>query len=372
MARKRQGWRIRQQSPGGIYTVRFTCDGRTVERSTGTSDAERAAREATRIYAHAIAHERPRPVKRLRAGAVDVAEVVAAWLISLTTTHDAGTIKTWKLYAKTHWLPFFEALHSVTSIQCGLYMRERLGKVRATTVRKELTALRSFVALAEEYGWLPKGVTVPSVPKRSTGTAHSKRRRSAAVELSPVEVDAILAALPEWSTSRKVAKFPIRARFIVAYETGLRPELIDALSAPMHYRKRQASVRITVELDKGRWARDVPLSARARTALDAVCPKQGVIFGKHDYREHIRAAAAAAMPADPGRAERFCGAHLRSARVTHLLEQPGANLPGVQFLVGHKSTATTSRYVRPSARAARDVLGYPKNSTGRRGAKERT
>lgn len=372
MARKRQGWRIRQQSPGGIYTVRFTCDGRVVERSTGTSDAERAAREAARIYAHAIAHERPRPVQRIRAGAVDFAEVIAAWLVSLTTTHDPGTIGTWTLYARTHWLPFFEALHNVTSIQSGLYMRERLGKVRATTVRKELTALRSFVAFAEEHGWLPKGVTVPSVPKRTTGTAHHQRRRSAAIELSPAEVDAILAALPEWSKSRKVDPFPIRARFIVAYETGLRPELLDELRAPLHYRRRQPHLRITPELDKGRWARDVPLSERARKALDAVCPREGLIFGRHDYREHIRRAAAQAMPTDPGRAERFCGAHLRSARVTHLLEQPDANLPGVQYLVGHKSTATTARYVRPSARAARAVLGYPKNSGRRQGAKERT
>ena len=33
----------------------------------------------------------------------------------------------------------------------------------------------------------------------------------------------------------KVTEFPIRARFIVAYETGLRPGTLDALSVPQHY-----------------------------------------------------------------------------------------------------------------------------------------
>jgi site-specific recombinase XerC len=94
--------------------------------------------------------------------------------------------------------------------------------------------------------------------------------------------------------------------------------------------------------------------------LDYVCKRlgkdyAGPIFDAHDYRKHIAKAAGKALPKELARI--FCGAHLRSARITHLLERPSANLPGVQFLAGHKQVSTTSRYVKPSFRAARDVLG---------------
>jgi len=365
VARKRQGWTLRSRTPGGVLYVRFACGGGTVERSTGRADGEGAAREARRIYADAIAREKPLPRKRLRAAEAGLEEVLASWLVSLTTTHDAGTLKTWRLYAYTHFEPFFEALHNLTTAQADLYMRERLGKVIADTVRREHTALRSLAAWAYRNGFIPEELSVPPIPKRVTGKPYERRRRSKPVEMSEEEIAALITHLPAWSTSKRVKRFPIRARFLVAYETGLRPELLDAIRAPLHYRRGQETLRITTELDKGRWARDVPLTAEARKALDSVCPKgkAGLIFGKHDYRPHLKAAAAVALP--PDRAERFNGAHLRSARVTHLLERPEANLPGVQFLVGHRSTATTARYVRPSARAARaalGILGAPRNS----------
>jgi integrase len=236
---------------------------------------------------------------------------------------------------------------------CLQYMKTRLATVRGETVRKELTALRQFVGWCWQSGFVPGKVTVPSVPKRAIGTAFAVRRRSAAIELSPEECAAICLELPDWSSSLKVARFPIRARFVVAYETSLRPATLDAIEAGVHYRVGSSSITLTPELDKSRWQREVPLSAAARTALDAVCPNEGLIFGKHDYRPHLRAAALAALPKD--RAEKFCGAHLRSARITHWLEKT-ANLPGTQYLAGHKHAVTTSRYVRASLRAALEVL----------------
>jgi integrase len=381
MARKREGFTIRERSPGGVKYVRFVVDGRAVELSTGTSDREAAAREARRIYADAITREKPRPRKQLRTAAVDLEGVIGAWLHSLATTHDPATLKTWELYTTAHFLPFFEAVHNLTSVQADLYMRGRLGKVLADTVRKEHTALRSLGDFAFSNGFIPERMVVPTIPKRVTGTPHPKRRRSPAIELSPKETEAIIAALPKWSTSKRVKPFAIRARFRVAYETGLRPELLESLLAPLHYRTGQETIHITQDLDKGRWRRDVPLSQAARDALDEVLdeltgraradgtlPKDGTysgpIFGAHDYRDHLRAAAASVLP--PDRAERFNGAHTRSARATHLLEE-GANIPGVMFLFGWKQVSTAARYVRPSARAAREalgILGAPKNSEG--------
>lgn len=354
MGRNRQGWTLRRRSQGGVWYVRFTVAGRTVERSTGTADREQATREAARIYASEIAREPPKQRRGRRGAAAPLEELLAAWLTSISTTHSEGTRETWTVYARAHFVPFFDAAHNLTPALTAEYMRQRLGKVLASTVRKELTALRSFLEWCSEMGVTTELVTVPSVPKRVAGTKHHERRRSAAIALSPEQTLAIIEALPEWSTSRKVERFPIRARFLVAYETSLRPSTLDRLEAPRHYRRGAASLHVTADIDKAHWERDVPLTPAARRALDAVAPEAGLIFGSHRYDEHIREAAIEALP--PELAERFAGAHLRSARVTHLLER-GANLPGVQHLAGHKLISTTARYVRPSERAAREALG---------------
>jgi integrase len=351
MGRRAIGWRLRQRAPGCAYSVRFTWAGQDHEPSTGTSDPELAAREAARIYADVVSRE-PKPKHRTKSGA-RLEELIEKWLVSISATHDGYTVKTWKLYAESHWLPFFDALHHVNDAMARDYRDARLRVVLATTVRKELTALRSFVAWLADKGHLERSVVVPGVSKRSTGTRHPQRRRSAAIELSPAEAAAIIDSLPEWSTSKKVPPFPIRARFIVAYETSLRPETLDLLSCPEHYSRGRGYLDVPLELDKNRWDRAVPLTEAARVALERVCPVSGPIFGKHDYRDHMRAAAAASLP--PHKAKLFTSVHLRSARITHLLEETG-NLPGTQFMAGHKHTTTTARYVKPSLRAAEAML----------------
>jgi len=355
MGRKRQGWTLRQRTKGGVYYARFTIDGRPVERSTGTADPRAGAREAARIYAAEVTAERKRPPKPKRSHELELEVLVAQWLVWLTNTHAESTRELWELYATTHWLPFFGSTHNVTNQMLGEYMRARLAVVLSTTVRKELTALRSFVGWAMESGALSPGIVVPTLPKRVPGKAFDKRRRSPAIALSPEQVAAIIDALPEWSTSRKrKIKFPVRARFIVAYETSLRPSTLDRMLAPLHYRKGSDHIHVTVDIDKARWARDVPLSPRARKALDRVVPDAGPVFGKHDYRDQLRQAVKLALP--PALAERFAGAHLRSAALTHWGEQPGANVVGMQFMAGHKRLSTTAGYIRPSRRAAEQLI----------------
>lgn len=350
MGRANRGWKIRQRAPGHAFAVRFWINGREIERSTGTSDAVEAAREAARIYASEVQREPRRKLRRL--SEFELEELVAAWLVAISATHDPGTCATWELYATTHWMPHFGALHHVNEAMCAEYMRSRLRKVLATTVRKELSSLRSFLEWAKQGGYLP-AIEVSGPPRRATGTPYEKRRRSAAIEISPEECWALIDALPEWSSSRKVDRFPIRARFVVGYETGLRPSALDGLTAPEHYRRGSSTITLTAELDKSRWGRELPLSKAARDALDAICPAEGLIFGAHDYRPRLRAAALSALPRE--RAQKFCGAHLRSAMVTHALEETG-NLPGVQHMAGHKMTSTTALYVRPSLRAALEVV----------------
>jgi len=352
MGRRARGWKLRQRAPGHAFSVRFTWAGVEYEPSTGTSDPELAAREAARIYADVVSRE-PKPKQRTKSG-TRLEELIEKWLVSILATHDPKTVKTWKLYAESHWLPFFDALHNINDVMALEYRDARLRVVLATTVRKELTALRSFIGWMSAHGHLERPVVVAGVPKRSTGTKHTQRRRSAAIELSPAEALSIIKALPEWSKSKKVPPFPVRARFVVAYETSLRPETLDLLSCPEHYSPGRDYLDIPPTLDKNRWDRAVPLTAAAKAALEAVCPTEdGLIFGKHDYRDQMRKATKG-LPAH--KKKLFTSVHLRSARITHLLEATG-NLPGTQFMAGHKHTTTTARYVKPSLRAAEAMLG---------------
>lgn len=361
MARIAEGWRLRLPPGRTIHVVRFTHNGRTVDRSTGFADPEEAARAAARIYAEYVQRE---PGKRRRVRRRDsppLEELVAEWL-EQDSTLDPETVKTWTVYGR-HWLERWQQTSDLIETEAERYRNDRLRVVLASTVRKELSALRRFIRWAVTHGYLSREILVPGVPSKATGTKYAVPRRQSAPELAPRQVRAIIAKLPEWSASKKLrAQFPIRARFVVAYETGLRPSTLDALSAPEHYHRGARLLTLTADVDKVRWAREVPLSPRARKALDAVTPEAGPIFGKHDYREHLERAAQAVLPAAV--ADRFTGAHLRSAMITHRLEETG-NLAGVQYLAGHRQAKTTGGYARPSLRAAEAALGLNRRQHGK-------
>lgn len=351
MGRHPEGWKLRQRAPGYAWAVRFTHNGTDYERSTGTADHEQAAREAARIYADIVSREPVKQRPRRYRDSLPLEELVGAWLSSAPL--DPKTAETFELYAGTHWIPFFEQLRNINDVMCRQYVEARLKVVRSETVRKELSALRSFLKWLREHDSLHRDITVPSIPKQTKGTPFEKRRRSKAIELAPREVKSIIAKLPEWSTSRRVDRFPIRARFVVGYETGLRPDTLDLLSVPEHWARGSRTLRVTLEIDKNGWEREVPLTPKARLALTRAAPKAGLIFGHHDYRPHLRAAAEAVLGS--ARAKRFAGAHLRSAFITHKLEETG-NIPGVQHMVGHRRAETTGLYVRPSFRAAANAI----------------
>lgn len=375
MARHAEGWRLRKEEGRETYLVRFRVAGERFERSTGTGDPHEAKKAAERIYADAV-QRAPQKLKIVRRGdAEPLDDLISTWLAG-DSTLDPDTAKVWESYGR-HWLAHWETIADITDVTCEEYRNARLRKVQGVTVRKELGALRRFLAWCKDRGHLPREVKVPGVPSKSTGVRFAPRtkdgkrvvrRRVEAPELSPEQVEKFISALPEWSASKKVARFPIRARFRVQYETGLRPSTIDLLESPTHWHKGSDVLTITPEIDKIRHPRPVPLTPAAVAALASVCPpKGGLLFGGHDYREHVRKAAKKALP--PAVAATFTGAHLRSARLTHLLERTG-NVAGVQHLAGHKDTRSTSRYLRPSFRAAQAVLesfgGHSSNTGGTR------
>lgn len=285
------------------------------------------------------------------------------WLEDIQSTIDQATAGLYRLHMRTHLRPHFgDDPHAVRTASIAEYGRRRLRSVKRSTLQKERSTLRGFLAWCEEQGYLVEPPEFPKLPRKATGTSFAVRRRGKATELTPEECERLIAALPQWSRPRSgKPSFPVRARFIVAYETALRPATLDALSVPEHYSRGAETLVITDEIDKARFGRTLPLTAVARAALDSVCRpgRVGLLFGDHDYRWQLRKAAQAVnMPA--AKLRTFCAYDLRHNRLTELAE--GGNLTGVAYLAGHKRVTTTSIYVRPGLRAGERALDQAERS----------
>ncbi len=221
--------------------------------------------------------------------AVGLDALLEYWLADLVV--DTETVDLYRLHWRAHLAPHFGALDGITTAKIGEYGRRRLREVKRTTVQKERSTLRGFLAWCVEREYLQDPPKLPELPRRATGTPFAQRRRGAATQLSPEQCRALLEALPRWSTPRRGRPpFVVRARFVVAYETTLRPATLDALSVPEHYSRGADTLRITDDIDKARFGRELPLTAAARAALDSVA-RDGVIFGRHDYRDQLSKAA---------------------------------------------------------------------------------
>jgi hypothetical protein len=72
-----------------------------------------------------------------------------------------------------------------------------------------------------------------------------------------------LGLLGDLAQSKKATPFPIRARFVLMLETGLRPKTLDQLRVPEHYAKGASVLRVTADIDKNEFARDLSLTDTA-------------------------------------------------------------------------------------------------------------
>jgi hypothetical protein len=127
---------------------------------------------------------------------------------------------------------------------------------------------------------------------------------------------------------------------------------------------------VTADIDKARHDRWVPLTRKAEDVLLRCAPEKGLIFGKHDIRSHLKAAALKVLPKDKALA--FAAYDFRHGRILELLEVSG-NMPGVAHLVGHKRITTTNQYVRTNEAQAGRVIEMVSNRSGelvRRGGLE--
>lgn len=361
MARPTEGWELRpHDGRNGNITVRFTIPGKgQYEKSTGTRDPVEAAKRAAEIYAVALLGGGE---KRGRGGArvdptLKLDELFALWLEAIEKTHDAETVKTYTQYAKRFVKHFGPTLIGISRSALGDYQRARLTQILRRSLQKEQSALNKFLDWCEEKELMREELRPkwPRLGDRVIGKRSGKQREKP-VDVTVDQVRAFLLALPLVSrrSARTNRTHVVRARFVFMYETGLRPATISALSVPEHWESGAAELQIPSEDDKSRFGRKVPLSPAARAALEAalafLSDGRGLLFGSHDYREHVeRARKLAKLP------KGFAPYDLRHGRAGHLLDA-STDMRGVAFLLGHRRLTTTDRYLRAQERQARTTL----------------
>ncbi len=355
MGRKAEGWKLRWNGKGSVHaTVRFRHNGVRHEPGigrhalpSGERNYESARKAAALAYADIIAGRTRVGVSQGPTAPMPLKESIALWVAEVEPGYDPETIKTWQIYGRK-WLNFFGAWVRVHDAGIHAYAFARLKQVMRKTLLKELSALRNFLSWAKDVKhWLDAVPAFPEIPKKATGV-RSGKQRAKPVKVTEEQIERFIEQCPEWSARKP--KFAVRAYFETFYETGLRPATLDALSVPEHYEKGRAILTITDEIDKARFGRDLPLTKRARAALDRVCPKKGLIFGKrYRIKQFKLAADAAKMPTG------FAPYDIRHGRATHLLESSN-NLLGVGYLLGHKLTTTTDNYTHKGRRHADQVI----------------
>ena len=109
----------------------------------------------------------------------------------------------------------------------------------------------------------------------------------------------------------------------------------SAQTPPKHYKRGDDVLRISENIDKSRYARSVPLTPRARRTLDAICPEQGLIFRRFEYRR-VLVQAARKVLATEHEARHLSAQDFRHAALTHMAAV-GSDLTAIGRVAGHKN-----------------------------------
>jgi integrase len=355
MARRAEGWKLILR--GRIYRVRFTYKGERYEITTGESDSRKAEIVAAQIYSDVVS------------GRVTVAEngtlvhpttaldeMCADWIAAIEPELGRDTAATYMVYVG-HWAKFFQTIGNVTTGRASNYGRERLRTVTRTTVTKELSAFRRFLRWAFEQGMLREIPEIVMPAKKALGQRHAQGRR-APTHLSPEQVEAILAALPEKGRARGGVELVVRDFFVFCYETALRPE--GTVSYLQESDFTSLGLHIRPELDKNRWERTIPLSARAAAILTRLAQgkPERLFFGNRDRRDAWRCACVAALGEIGKKINPY---DLKHARVTSWFSE-GKDPMGVRFLTG--TNEAIDKYAIPSRAAADRVMASLRGDSG--------
>ena len=208
----------------------------------------------------------------------------------------------------------------------------------ASTVARRAAALRRF------YGFLFDEGLRDNDP--SAALPRPKMSRPLPRILDPDEVVRMFDAIEDRAASGQPLALRNLALLELLYGSGLRASELVSLPRAAMLRREQPFLILR---GKGAKERLVPISERARSAVDAWlehCPEGKWLFpGGKSHLSRVRLfQLVRAMAADAGIAPERVSPHvLRHAFATHLLAG-GADLRALQALLGHADIATTQIY----------------------------
>ncbi len=231
-------------------------------------------------------------------------------------------------------------LDAATRDDLRAFLAARFGGNSAATLARKQCALRAYYAYRVRMGFLADS------PARRL--AFPRRRVSLPNVVSVDDCFAILEA----PSQKTAAGLRDRCALELLYGAGLRVSELVALDLP------DLDGEVVRVRGKGGKQREVPIVAKARLALDAwlarrheLRPSSAALFvnrrgGRLTTRSIARSLDRYALVAG---ARRHVHPHaLRHSFATHLRDM-GADLRGIQELLGHSSLSTTQRYTHVSS-----------------------
>lgn len=331
MARTPQGWKL-VRKPSGTYHVRFTHERRRYDISTRESSLGPAQKAAALIYAEVVSGR----LKRARSGALvkastELMVIGSDWIEATLKEYAPGSEKIREVYVR-HWAASMPTIGEVTTARIGDYQRARLGAVLKRTLRKELSSLGRFLSWCVEQGVIREVPEFPKMPRKALGTPVEGARKRPTKVLEPEAVELILAAANH------------DPFLVAAWETALRPQ-----STIAKLRRSDLSpfgLLIRPECSKNGTNRTIPVSPRARAALEA-----GLPFGAGDRNAMFKAAATRVLGAGHG----FTLYDLKHGRLTKWVDE-GKPLGGISWVADVSIKTLVATYVHASRKAAEQVV----------------
>lgn len=328
---------IYKRAGSNAYWCRFTFNGKRYLLSTGKCEAGEAEATAQRIYGEVSLGQSIAKHRRLSAFAAESFEQLAAefnvWADTNKSPKYADKIEQHMRRFSKRWQRLPDATRADAIER---YKTERLkdDDISTVTLHKELVTLSQF------FKWCK------TVRKVLRELPEFERIRPVSdyvpPNLSREQVDALLSKLPDRFTHRH--HHAVRECFTVQWAQGMRPGQVSCLRwSDIDFEKRQIFIRQSN--DKARSAgRFIAMDDIAYGVLkdlaEAPHLPTSLIFGAHDFGvslENARKAAGLDFVVTPH--------HLRHARLTELASVT-RDTAAIQALAGHKSLATTDRYVR--------------------------
>ncbi len=247
--------------------------------------------------------------------------------------HSAGTLDHWRIEAEKEWSDLRRA-----DLRAWLF---RVGRGRsAATVARHISAVRALFAWMVDEGLLAVSYAEGLQPPR--------------VRLPLPDVLSVAQAARLCDTEAAARAVAVRDQAIleVLYGAGLRVGELVALDWE-HLGLADGQIRVV--LGKGGKERRVPMGPPAVLALQALALEEGRSSGpvfRNQRGVRLSDRSVRRVLAQLGAARGAPGLHphaLRHSFATHLLSS-GADLRGIQELLGHASLSTTQRYTAVSVR----------------------